>query len=236
MNELLLTYFNAFANLYGTVSMKRAYRIIEKQNPEMELTKEAFAEAVAALDLSEAAYAILSESELHDETADEPDVFKKHLIAEYLLFGDAEEYEDLASAQEGRSFYAPEKEELFRYTDDFYFEKTRQSAALEAFLTDELGLTNADEILEDLELMLRIDEREETAAFAEIKRIAQPKFKRFSSPEQQKKFRRLYTDLRNHTRKHTYCGHTPFEMDDCRLPDGDVAPNRAFARADGQNG
>ena len=34
LKDLILKYFDAFANLYGIIPMKRAYRIIEKQNPE----------------------------------------------------------------------------------------------------------------------------------------------------------------------------------------------------------
>ena len=51
MEELLLQYFDAFSNLYGIISMKKAYRIIEKQNPELNLTKEWFAEIVNSLDM-----------------------------------------------------------------------------------------------------------------------------------------------------------------------------------------
>ena len=39
---LLCTYFGAFCNLYGTVPLYRALRIIRKQNPELELTEEQF--------------------------------------------------------------------------------------------------------------------------------------------------------------------------------------------------
>ena len=46
MKELILRYFDAFANLYGIIPIKRAYRIIEKQNPELNLTKEQFAKIV----------------------------------------------------------------------------------------------------------------------------------------------------------------------------------------------
>lgn len=35
MKDLILRYFDAFSNLYGIIPMKRAYRIIEKQNPEL---------------------------------------------------------------------------------------------------------------------------------------------------------------------------------------------------------
>ena len=50
MKDLILRYFDAFANLYGIIPIKRAYRIIEKQNPELNLTKEQFAEIVNELD------------------------------------------------------------------------------------------------------------------------------------------------------------------------------------------
>ena len=50
MKELILRYFDAFSNLYGIIPMKRAYRIIEKQNPELNLTKEQFAEIVNEFD------------------------------------------------------------------------------------------------------------------------------------------------------------------------------------------
>ena len=46
LKDLILKYFDAFANLYGIIPMKRAYRIIEKQNPELELTKEQFADVI----------------------------------------------------------------------------------------------------------------------------------------------------------------------------------------------
>ena len=118
MKELILRYFDAFANLYGIIPMKRAYRIIEKQNPELNLTKEQFKEIVNGLDFPDTYYVIWSEEEVYDENADETDLFDKLLIADYILtFGDPEDYEKLVLEQGDRPFYVPEKDELLKYEE-----------------------------------------------------------------------------------------------------------------------
>ena len=120
MKDLILSYFDAFANLYGIIPMKRAYRIIEKQNPELNLTKEMFAEIINSLDFSDKHYVIWSEEEVYDENADGIDLFDKLLIAEYVItFGDPEDYEKLIFEQGDRPFYVPEKDELLKYEDEY---------------------------------------------------------------------------------------------------------------------
>lgn len=216
MKDLILRYFDAFANLYGIIPMKRAYRIIEKQNPELNLTKEKFAEIVNELNFPDKYYVIWSEEEVYDENADDADLFDKLLIAEYILtFGDPEDYENLVFEQADRPFYVPQKDELLKYEDEFYSERTKQVIALENYLRDDLRLNNYKTIVEDLAGMLLIDDNEPNKVIAELKRMGAPKFKEFSSKQQAEKFFRLYTNLRNHTRKHTHRGHTPFELDDC---------------------
>ena len=118
MKELILRYFDAFANLYGIIPMKRAYRIIEKQNPELNLTKEQFAEIANDINTDRKYYVIWSEEEVYDENTVDAQLFEKLLIAEYvLLLGDPEDYERLKFEQGDRSFYVPEKEELLKYED-----------------------------------------------------------------------------------------------------------------------
>ena len=221
MKELILRYFDAFANLYGIIPIKRAYRIIEKQNPELNLTKEQFAEIVNEFDFPDKYYVIWSEEEVYDENADDAPLFDKLLIAEYVLtFGDPEDYERLKFEQGDRPFYVPEKDELLKYADEFYSERTKQVIALEDYLKDDLGLTNYKGIVDDFSGMLVIDDDEPDRVISELKRMGYPKFKEFSSKEQAYKFFMLYTNLRNHTRKHTHRGHTPFELDDCYEIDG----------------
>lgn len=216
MKELILRYFDAFANLYGIIPMKRAYRIIEKQNPELNLTKEQFAEIVNGQDFTDKYYVIWSEEEVYDENANEANLFDKMLIADYLItFGDPEDYEKLVFEQADRPFYVPEKDELLKYEDDFYYEKTKYIVNLENYLKDNLGISNYKDLVEEFTGMLSIDDYEPIDVISELKRMGRPKFKSFSSKEQAHEFFELYNDLRNHTRKHTHRGHTPFELDDC---------------------
>lgn len=196
--------------------MKRAYRIIEKQNPELNLTKERFTEIVNGLDFSDKHYVIWSEKEVYDEKADETGLFDKLLIADYIIiFGDPEDYEKLKFEQGDNPFYVPDKDELLKYEDEFCCERTKHVVALENYLRDDLGLANYQGIVEDFSGMLVIDDIEPDEVITDLRRMAKPRFKDFSSKEQAHKFFMLYTNLRNHTRKHTHRGHTPFELDDC---------------------
>ncbi|MBQ6862842.1 MAG: SEC-C domain-containing protein [Clostridia bacterium] len=220
LKDLILRYFDAFSNLYGMIPMKRAYRIIEKQNPELNITKEQFAEIVSNINTDRKHYAIRSEEEVYGENADEADLFDKLLIAEYVItFGDPEDYERLVFEQGDRPFYVPEKDELLKYEDSFYYERTKHIANLENYLRDDLGLSRYKEIVEEFTGMLVIDDDEPDEVIAWLKRMGGPKFKEFSDKQQAQKFFMLYTNLRNHTRKHTHRGHTPFELDDCYVVD-----------------
>ena len=216
LKELILRYFDAFSNLYGLVSIKRAYRIIEKQNPELNLTKELFAEIVNGLDIADKYYVIWSEEEVYDEDAPDSDLFDKILISDYIItFGNPDDYEILVAEQDDRPFYIPEKNKLLEYEDEYYYEKTSQVIALECFLRDKLHIANCVEIVEELVAMLIIDDNEIDYIIDTLIRISRPRFKGFSSKEEAYEFALLYTNLRNHTRKHTHRGHTPFELDDC---------------------
>lgn len=220
LKDLILRYFDAFSNLYGIIPMKRAYRIIEKQNPELNITKELFAEIVSNINTDRKHYAIWSEEEVYDENADETAIFDKLLIAEYVItFGDPEDYERLVFEQGDRPFYVPERDDLLKYEDNFYYERTKHVIHLENYLRDDLGLSRYKEIVEEFTGMLIIDDDEPDEAIAWLKRMGAPKFKEFSDKQQAQKFFMLYTNLRNHTRKHTHRGHTPFELGDCYVVD-----------------
>lgn len=219
MKDLILQYFDAFSNLYGIIPMKRAYRIIEKQNPELNLTKEQFAEIVNSIDFNRKFYFILSEDEVYDEDALDCDLFDKLLIAEYLvIFNDPNDYENLVYEQDDRPFYVPEKDELLKYAGQFYYEKNKYAYVLENFIRDNLKLTEYKDIVEDYAAMLRIDDISTYDVIEELRRMGKPKFKNFASKEQAQNFFMLYSNFRNHTRKHTHRGHTPSELDDsCQI-------------------
>ena len=188
--------------------MKKAYRIIEKQNPEINLTKERFCEIVDGLDFEDKHYAVLSEDEVYCDDADTADLFDKLLIAEYIfVFGDPADYEKLVFEQGDRPFYVPEKDELLKYEDDFFYEKTKHYYNFESFLRDDLGLTFYKDIAEDFAGMLMIDDYKPDYAITTLKKLCKPKFKEFADKQEAEKFFRLYTNLRNHTRKHSNRGY-----------------------------
>lgn len=210
--DLIAEYLEAFSNLYGIIPMWKAYSIIDKQNPELKLTKEQFAENVSHIDLTDKFFDILAEEELYNKPSDDIDFFKKMLIAEYLLCDDdPDDYECLAEEQQYRPYYIPEKEELLKYRDELYFEKTDYARNFEDFLRDELKMTNSDEVIEDFQITMRIDTVDMDEAIFML-RTGRPKFKQFKTKKQADKFVQLVVDLNNHTRMHTLRGNTPCEL------------------------
>jgi len=80
---------------------------------------------VNEFDFPDKYYVIWSEEEVYDENAIALDCFEKLLIAEYIItFSDTEDYKKLKFEQGNRPFYVPPKDELLKYEDDFYYEKT----------------------------------------------------------------------------------------------------------------
>lgn len=229
LQDLIFQYFSAFSNLYGIVPVRKAYSIIEKQNPELNLTKEEFAETVKGMDFDDKFYAILSEKEVYGEDDEDCELFKKQLIADYILtFGDPADYEALVSEQEYKPYYIPEKDELLKYADDFYFEKTEHYYALESFIKDELGLPNYEDIVEDFVVEMTIDDANIDSAISELRRMGRPKFREFKNKQEAKKFFELYINLRNHSRMHIHRGNTPCEVDDARAANFNIFPSESL--------
>ena len=83
--ELILQYFDAFSNIYAIISMKRAFRIIKSQNPDISLTEDEFCDFIDSFDYSDKYYIIVYDDEIYsDEPCKETDALKKFLIAEFL--------------------------------------------------------------------------------------------------------------------------------------------------------
>lgn len=223
MKDLILKYFDAFSNLYGIISMKRAYSIIEKQNPELNITKEQFTEIVNGIDCTKHYYFICREKELYcmekelyDEKEDEVDSFNQILISNYIFsFDDIEDYEFLKDEQDCKSFYVPKKDELLKYEDHFYLDRNKHVVAFENYLKEDLKLDNYKKIVEDLRFTLIIGLMDTDEAISTLKAMSRKKFKKFANEEQAYKFVVLYTNLVNNTRMHIHRGHTPLEIDDC---------------------
>lgn len=129
--HLLRRYFAAFANLYGVINLSDAYKIIEKQNPGM-ITFDELHEFSSIIAFErEHHYYIVDMDEMFDDIEGTPKT--REIVNEYLLAVDEKDYYELIEKQNGKPFYIPEKEKLLKYEDEFYYEKTHQTEALEKF-------------------------------------------------------------------------------------------------------
>lgn len=208
---LLRSYFDAFSNLYGITPLYRAYRIIQKQNPELSLTEDAFLAFAGQVEEEDHHYVIAGMDEIYDDIKEPTPPMKREIISEYLYaVDDFESYEELNEEQEGKPFYIPEKEELLRYQDNLYFEKTREYLALGVFLRDKLRLKRADDVLDDLQLGARCEDSDSQSIIWEGERLAGRGC--LGSMEQINEFFRYYFAMYNNTRLPANRGFTPNEM------------------------
>ena len=208
---LLRSYFDAFANLYGITPLYRAFRIIQKQNPELALTEEDFLALADAVSQEKHLYIIAGMEDIYDDATGPTPPMKREIIAEYLYaVDDFESYEELKEEQEDKPFYIPEKEALLKYQDDLYFEKTREYLALGVFLRDRLKLKRVDDVLDDLQLGARSEDSDPQSIIWEVERLAGRGC--LGSMEQVNEFFRYYFDMYNSTRLPANRGFTPNEM------------------------
>lgn len=209
--ELLRSYFDAFSNLYGITPLYRALRIIQKQNPELELTEEEFLSFDNEIEQEDHYYIITGAEDIYSDINDPTPPLKREIIAEHLyVVDDFDSYDELRSEQEGKPFYVPEKESLLKYQDDFYIEETKEFLALGVFLRDKLKLKRANDILEDLQLVARTGDNDPQRIIWEVERMAGKGC--LGSTEKINEFFQYYFAMCNNTRIAANRGFTPNEM------------------------
>ena len=209
--ELLRSYFAAFANLYGITPLYRALRIIQKQNPELELTEEDFLSFVTEVEEEEHFYIIAGAEDIYIDVNDPTPPMKREIVAEHLYaVDDFDSYDELRAEQEGKPFYIPEKEALLKYQDDFYIEETKEALALGTFLRDKLKLKRADDVLDNLQFVAKMDDNDPQRIIWEVERMAGKGC--LGSIEKINEFFQYYFAMCNNTRLVANRGFTPTEM------------------------
>ncbi len=218
---LLLQYFDAFSNLYGIISMKRALRIITQQNPALELSTEDFTAFINSIDFDRVYYIIVYDSEIYeDKPAEETDPLKKFLIANHLYSVDDDAYDEMKETQSGLRFHIPERDELLRYAEELYIERTEAFQHMAAFLKKEFHFDDAMTygILEEWHIIMTGNTREDSDieclefVLNRMALISHGKFRDFKNQQQADRFIHAFSDLYNHTRLPMYRGHTPKEV------------------------
>lgn len=217
--KLIEEYFDAFSHLYGIISMKRAFRIIKEQNPEINLQEDAFIDFIENFDFDEKYYIIVYDEEMYcDSPVNKTDTMKKVLITDFLYAVDDEAYDEMKHTQDGLRFYVPEREELLKYSSDDYFEQNEPYFNLADYFINHMHLSVecTDEIIEEWVCIWRAETYGEDInvdmCLDSLVVHSHGKFKKFKNIKQAKEFLRLFTDMYNNTRMPMYRGHTPKEV------------------------
>lgn len=210
--ELLRQYFDAFSNLYGIISMRKAFEIISRQN-HGSISKEDFL-AFAEIARHEDHYYILSMDELYTvESPSEP--MERELVGESLFVCGFNDYYNMSEGHMGKEYYVPPKSELLKYADESYYEMTPQTNAILNFFMKNMHMNRADaeEFLYEAIMELRISDGQFCLPFEEYERM-----RLLFTEKQVKKFLSLYQELNNNLRTAYNKGHTPNELYRAKMP------------------
>lgn len=208
--KLLDQYFDAATNLYGIIPLRTLLRIYNSQNEP--ISEEAFVQFADSIYLDTKFYDIFATDEIYSNTPEsEIKTMSKNLVAEYICLEDNfDEYFEIIGLQRGKSYYVPDKKQLLKYADNFYFEKTLEFIGLRAFLRNQNNLTKekADNLAEDIQMIIALESGNITYAINEAARLGLD----FNNQSIRKEFSRLCNELSQNTRMHIHCGHTPSEI------------------------
>lgn len=207
-SRTLRKYFDAMANLYGVITLKKAYEIISSQSPKLVTESEflAFAE-IARHECGY--YHILGRDELFID-GKKGSLFDHEIIDCMLIGDDIDLYIETKLCQSGKEFYIPNKKELLLYADVSYSEETEETTALKTFINNKFNLTEREafnvfyEILDNTRIL--------TETLNPIFSALETFDLVLDSESDLQELIKLYQDFNNTTRMQCNCGHTPSEI------------------------
>ena len=210
-SRLLRKYFNAMANLYGIITLRKALAVIRHFSPRTPLTDEeflAFAE-IARHECEE--YWILGLEELYiDGPVSDP--LDREIIHLLLFDSEDDRYHATLRNQADKPLYLPEsKEALLAYDRLFDMDQTPQQKAFSDFLRacmpSDWSAAERRHVLYDIFDMLRIDvDTNSLVSFMDDLGI------HVMNENDVERFAELYMDCVNNTRLFANRGYTPREL------------------------
>lgn len=234
-SRTLRKYFNAMANLYGVITLRKAFEIIASQSPK--LVNEAGFLAFGEIARHECEdYLILGDDEIYTEGKTES-LLEREIIDMTLLDEDLEQYIRTKQSQQGKPFYIPDKKQLLLYEDPFYCDETPETAALRAFLKKRFELTETQELAIFAEILY--GSRYLNAGFTEVMNRLGELGLVFETDADLQQFIDLHQQFHNTTRMQCNRGHTPKELTQMQPPEKRIpramslGPNIRKAIADG---
>lgn len=212
--QALHDYFDAASEFYAIIPLGMVFKIYNSQNPA--ISEEDFLAAADIIAHEQRAYSILR-PQVFDEYSDSSDPMEQELVAEHIICdGDDEVYWDTKGGQEGREWYIPSKEELLKYTDEFYMEETPQLREMVEYLrkTQPKLKCPPAEVATEIETSLRLEFPYQNAV-DDCQRLGV----QCKTPQEVREFAEHLLEMSYHTRRYSLCGHTPAEAG---LPREDV--------------
>lgn len=208
VSRILRKYFKTMKNLYGVITLEKAFEIISSQRPKLVTEKEFLAFAEIARHEPEN-YFIFGEDEIYaDAEAESP--FKREIIDSELFYEDIDQYERLKRLQKGKPFYIPDKNSFLLYADLLYCEEIPEVTELKTFLKNGLCLTEVqvwhifDQIL--------FNSRYLNDEFENLMKQLEECGLVFDKDTDLQRFIDLYQRFHNKTRMQCNRGHTPEEL------------------------
>ena len=201
-------YFNAMANLYGIIPLRKAYEIISAQSPKL-VTRDEF------LVFSEIArhecedYYILGLDELYVD-GKLKDALDREIIDVSLIGDGLDRYHALLKSQQGKPYYVPSKVALLAYDDAFYCEPTEETKQMREFIETRLQLPKwkKEEVFDELVFGIRCVD----ANFPQVQERLTAMGVHFPRRKDFQTFIELYQAFHNTTRMQSNRGYTPNEL------------------------
>ena len=188
-----MPYIIALTNLYGMVQMRMVVDIYNRQNEDQIALDDV--ESVVRKQAPELKRAFIC-------------VHKDYFVIETIIQHD--EFDRMLRTKANKPFYIPEKNELLKYVDNFYFEKTKMFDDLIVYLQKNFykhSRESAERLAEDIQGMCQFG--------SDIHQILEMFEKRkvyFKDLNQTNEVMQLVMALSNNTRIWENNGHTPYEI------------------------
>ena len=205
--DLIHTYIDAAARLYGVVSLAKLYEIYNQQNAPVDTV--AFIRAASLIGRMDNDYEILERRDMPTNT-DKEILEAGEVIAEYLFVDDPErDIYNLRRQQKGKEYKVFSKAEFLRYADLDYYPDTPARKEMIKYLhrrATKLSMPPEDFCTAIQEIIV-ID-----APMQEVINIVEAEGLVFNKHWDIGEFAALYQKLNNSTHKHANRGYTPDEL------------------------
>lgn len=154
--DLLHRYFTAMSHFYLAIPLEEAWRIIRKQNPDLDLNEEKFNDFASIVRREEQPYRISGIEEFY--TQEEPTTGLQRWIAVKEICGrNRRDFRILDHESYNKPWFVPDKEELLRYEDPTYRKILPEERAFREILVRNAGASQKimDSIVQSLYTAVR---------------------------------------------------------------------------------